>query len=223
MPKDQNQQPYVTDFDFSGSQSGAFSGLYHLFCLEPIGVERTSLSYSVFIPADGTNKLYYYDHATKKQGYAGVSAMPLKVKESRKEYDWTANTPVEFRPYIKEIAGRKRMFFLGTVSSISDTNAQQFDGSATPDLVLIDSEYRDVVWIDVKHPSQWDYDVYEQLNEAWRASEGIEYYYLEETKDIDIETKVIDAKKSIPKLNKNTSEIIELQRKIDSLKALEEN
>lgn len=223
MPKDQNQQPYVTDFDFSGSQSGAFSGLYHWFGLEPIGDERTSLSYSVFIPADGTNKLYYYDHATKKQGYAGVSAMPLKVKESRKEYDWTANTPVEFRPYIKEIAGRKRMFFLGTVSSISDTNAQQFDGSATPDLVLIDSEYRDVIWIDVKHPSQWDYDVYEQLNEAWRASEGIEYYYLEETKDIDIETKVIDAKKSIPKLNKNTSEIIELQRKIDSLKALEEN
>jgi hypothetical protein len=220
MPKDQNQQPYVTDFNFSGSESNAFSGLYHWFGLEPVGDERTSLSYSVFIPADGTNKLYYYDHATKKQGYAGVSAMPLKVKESRKEYDWTANTPVEFRPYIKEIAGRKRMFFLGTVSSISDTNAQQFDGSATPDLVLIDSEYRDVIWIDVKHPSQWDYAVYQQLNEAWRASEGIDDYYVEETKDIDIISQINDTINAIPKVNKNASEIEALQRKIDSLKSI---
>jgi len=112
--------------------------------------------------------------------------MPLKVQESRKEYDWTANTPVEFRPYIKEIAGRKRMFFLGTVSAISDENSGQFDGSATPDLVLIDSEYRDVVWIDVKHPSTWDQKVYEQLNEAWRSSEGIDEYFVEESKNIDV-------------------------------------
>ena len=222
MSKDQNQQPYVTDFDFSDdSESNAFSGLYHWFGLEPIGDERTSLSYSVFIPADGTNKLYYYDHASKKQGYAGVSAMPLKVKESRKEYDWTANTPVEFRPYIKDIAGRKRMFFLGTVSSISDTNAQQFDGSATPDLVLIDSEYRDVIWIDVKHPSQWELSVYNQLNEAWRASEGIGYYYDEEKKDTDLVQKQVDSIIAIPKVDKNADEIERLQRQIDSLKTIE--
>uniref|UniRef100_UPI003F6CDC16 hypothetical protein n=1 Tax=Winogradskyella sp. TaxID=1883156 RepID=UPI003F6CDC16 len=147
MPKDQNQQPYVTDFDFAGTNTDAYSGLYHWFGLEPVGDERTNLSFSVFVPADGSDKLYYYDHASKKQGYAGVSAMPLKVIESRKEYDWKASTPVEFRPYIKNIAGRKRMFFLGTISSISERNAQQFDGSATPDLVLIDSEYRDVIWI----------------------------------------------------------------------------
>ena len=223
MPKDQNQQPYVTDFNFSNSDSGGFSGLYHWFGLEPVGAERTSLSFSVFIPADGTNALYYYDHASKKQGYAGVSAMPLKVKESRKEYDWTANTPVEFRPYIKEIAGRKRMFFLGTVSSISDTNAQQFDGSATPDLVLIDSEYRDVIWIDVKHPSQWNYTVYQQLNEAWRASENIGHYFVEETKKIDNPNKYLDSTQSVISIKDNTSEIEALQRKIDSLKASQEN
>jgi len=90
MPKDQNQQPYVTDFDFSDTDSGASSGLHHWFGLEPVGDQRTSLSYSVFIPADGSEKLYYYNHAAKKQGYAGVSAMPLKVQESRKEYDWSA-------------------------------------------------------------------------------------------------------------------------------------
>ena len=220
MPKDQNQQPYVTDFDFSGSNSNAYSGLYHWFGLEPVGNERTSLSYSVFVPADGTDKLYYYDHATKKQGYAGVSAMPLKVKESRKEYDWNASPPVEFRPYIKNIAGRKRMFFLGTISSISSTDAQQFDGSATPDLVLIDSEYRDVIWIDVKHPSTWDEEVYNQLNEAWRASEGIGYYFKEQPKDEDILEREMDSLMTIPKVEDNTEVIDKLQRQIDSLKAV---
>ena len=219
MPKDQNQQPFVTDFDFSNTKTNAFNGLYHWFGLEPVGDERTSLSYSVFVPADGTDKLYYYDHASKKQGYAGVSAMPLKVKESRKEYDWSANTPVEFRPYIREIAGRKRLFFLGTVSSISDNDPGQFDGSATPDLVLIDSEYRDVVWIDVKKPSQWDKTVYDQLNEAWRASEKIEYFYKEEQTDKDL-TKALDSLKIMPQLNERDKQIQELQRQLDSLKSL---
>ena len=219
MPEDQNQQPYVTDFNFSDTDSDAFSGLYHWFGLEPVGEERTSLTYSVFIPADGTDTLYYYDHAAKKQGYAGVTAMPSKVKESRKEYDWDASTPVEFRPYIKDIAGRRRMFFLGTVSSISKNDSKQFDGSATPDLVLIDSEYRDVIWIDVKHPSTWDKEVYNQLGEAWRASEGIGYYYQEERKDEDLQ-QAIDSLKIIPKITNNTAEIEILQRKLDSLKAI---
>lgn len=220
MPKDQNQQPYVTDFNFSDTNSGAYSGLYHWFGLEPVGKERTSLSFSVFVPADGSNKIYYYNHASKKQGYAGVSAMPLKVKESKKEYDWNANTPVEFRPYIKDVAGKKRMFFMGTVSSISDTNSQQFDGAATPDLVLVDSEYRDVVWIDVKHPSTWDKTVYDQLNEAWRSSEGIGYYFAEETKNIDVANALKDSLKMIPPINKNDEQIKLLQKKLDSLKAL---
>ncbi len=221
LPADQNQQPFVTDFNFSDSGSDAYNGLYHWFGLEPVGSERTSLTFSVFIPADGTDKLYYYDHATKKQGYAGVSAMPLKVKESRKEYDWTANTPVEFRPYIKEIAGKRRMFFLGTVSAISASDSKQFDGSATPDLVLIDSEYRDVVWIDVKHPSTWNKEVYNQLNEAWRSSEGIGYYFAEDTKTIDAVESVSDSIMKIPAVDENTKVIETLQRQLDSLKALE--
>lgn len=221
MPKDQNQQPYVTDFDFAGSNTDAYSGLYHWYGLEPIGDERTSLSYSVFIPSDGTDKMYYYDHASKKEGYAGVSAMPLKVKESRKEYDWSVNTPVEFRPYIKHIAGRKRMFFLGTVSAISETNSKQFDGAATPDLVLIDSEYRDVIWIDVKHPSTWDESVYNQLNEAWRASEGIGYFYNETPLDEDIMERAMDSLMRIPRAEDNSEKINALERQLDSLKAIE--
>jgi len=132
LADDQNQQPFVTDFDFSDTSLGAYNGLYHWFGLEPVGDERTSLTYSVFIPSDGTDALYFYDHGSKKQGYAGVSAMPLKVIESRKEFDWSVNKPVEFRPYIKNIAGRKRMFFIGTVSAVREGSGN-FDGSATPD------------------------------------------------------------------------------------------
>lgn len=222
LPQDQNQQPFVTDFDFSETGSDAYTGLYHWFGLEPVGDQRTSLTFSVFIPADGTDKLYYYDHASKKQGYAGVSAMPLKVIESRKEFDWSVNRPVEFRPYIKDIAGRRRLFFLGTISAVRN-DSENFDGAATPDLALIDSEYRDVVWIDVKHPSQWDKEVYGQLNEAWRSSEGIGEYFSDKTEPLDGISTQIDSLQSIPRVNSNQEQIDQLQRKLDSLKALEGN
>ena len=217
-PKDQNAQPYVTDFDFSDTKIGAYSGLYHWFGLEPIGDERTSLSYSVFIPADGTNRLYYYDHASKKEGYAGVSAMPLKVKESKKEYDWSSNTPVEFRPYIKNIAGRKRMFFLGTVSTISNSNPEQFDGSATPDLALVDSEYRDVVWINAKKPSTWNDEIYKQLNEAWRSSEHINIYFDKEKTALEKNRQILDSIQLLSAQQKKIEDIQSLQRQIDSIK-----
>lgn len=173
LEDDQNQQPFVTDFDFSGMQTSAYDGLYHWFGLEPIGEERTSLSFSVMIPADGTDKLYYYNHAAKKEGLAGVSAMPLKVIESRKEYDWNVNKPVEFRPFIKNIAGKKRLFVLGTIAAKRD-DSDKFDGAATPDLALIDAEYRDVIWIDAKRPSQWENTIIDQLGETWKASEGLQ-------------------------------------------------
>lgn len=172
LPEDQNQQPYVTDFNFEGMKVDAFDGLYHWFGLEPIGDERTSLAFSVLVPADGTDKLYYYNHSAKKEGLAGVSAMPLKVVESRKEYDWSANKPVEFRPFIKNIAGRKRMFVLGTIAAKKEGD-KKFDGAATPDLALVDAEYRDVIWIDAKHPSQWTSTILHQLGETWKASERL--------------------------------------------------
>ncbi len=153
LPDDQNQQPFVTDFDFSDTDSDAYSGLYHWFGLEPVGDERTSLTYSVFIPADGTDKLYYYDHASKKQGYAGVSAMPFNVIESRKEFDLTVHKPAEFRPYIKDIAGRTLLFSLGTISAIR-AGSDNFADSATPYFAFIASEYRDVCCSAVTRPDQ---------------------------------------------------------------------
>jgi hypothetical protein len=220
LPDDLNEQPFVTDFDFKDMGINAYNGLYHWFGLEPIGEERTSLVFSVLIPADGTDTFYYYNHASKKEGIAGVSAMPLKVMESRKEFDWSVNKPVEFRPYVREIAGRKRMFMLSTVAAKREGQSK-FDGSATPDLALIDSEYRDVIWVDAKNTGLWEKTVYDQLNEVWRESEGIGQYYFEETTDIDMAQSAIDSLKIIPIADRKQEQIELLQRKIDSLKALE--
>jgi len=172
LKDDQNQQPFVTDFNFERMNIDAQNGLHHWFGLEPIGEERTSLSFSVIIPSDGTEKLYYYNHSAKKEGLAGVSAMPLKVVESRKEYDWSVNKPVEFRPFIKKIAGRKRLFVLSTIAAKRD-DSRKFDGAAAPDLALIDVEYRDVIWVDAKHPSKWEETIIKQLGETWKASEKL--------------------------------------------------
>ncbi|TYP98126.1 hypothetical protein C7447_103296 [Tenacibaculum adriaticum] len=221
LPDDQNQQPFVTDFDFTDTNLDAYSGLYHWFGLEPVGDERTSLTYSVFIPADGTDRLYFYDHGSKKQGYAGVSAMPLKIIESRKEFDWSVNKPVEFRPYIKNIAGRKRMFFLGTISAVRE-GSDKFDGAATPDLALIDSEYRDVVWIDAKHPSRWNDFVYEQLGEAWKESETTNDYFKKNHFSIIEKNKVLlDSIQLLTKQKKDIEKINKLQKQIDSIKGLD--
>ncbi len=170
LKDDQNQQPFVTDFDFTDANPKGYKGLYHWFGLEPIGEERTSLAYSVFIPSDGSKNILYYNHSRRKEGFAGVSAMPLKVMESKKNYDWNLNKPVEFRPYIKDIAGKRRMFVLSTIAAKRD-NSKRFDGSATPDLAIVDMEYRDVIWVDVKKPEQWNATILEQLGSVWKSSE----------------------------------------------------
>jgi hypothetical protein len=139
--------------------------------------------------------LYYYNHAAKKEGLAGVSAMPLKVIESKKEYDWSVNKPVEFRPFIKNIAGRKRLFVLSTVAATRD-ESKKFDGAATPDLALIDLEYRDVIWVDAKHPSEWESTILKQLGETWKVSEGLNNKDLYPNK-VEIDVKPLTEKDSL--------------------------
>lgn len=223
LKDDENQQPFVTDFNFSGMTTDAFSGLYHWFGLEPIGEERTSLIFSVLIPADGTDKLYYYNHGAKKEGLAGVSAMPLKVIESRKEYDWSVNKPVEFRPFVKKIGGRKRLFVISTIAAVRE-DSKKFDGAATPDLALIDTEYKDVIWVDAKHPSQWEAQILEQMGETWQTSENLKDEDLFPTKtDLDIQKvkqdslKFSEFKNESGILKQNDSLVI--QKKRDSLRA----
>ncbi|MGB1308353.1 MAG: hypothetical protein ACPG6B_05550, partial [Oceanihabitans sp.] len=77
-----------------------------------------------------------------------------------------------------------------------------------------------VVWIDAKHPSEWEETVYKQLNEAWRSSEGIGYYYVEEAKTVENAQKILDSIIAIPAVDKEALQIKKLQKQIDSIKAL---
>jgi len=43
----------------------------------------------------------------------------------------------------------------------------QFDGAATPDLALVDVQFKDVVWLDAKKPSTWETTIMNQMGEAW--------------------------------------------------------
>ncbi len=239
LSDDQNQQPFVTDFNFSDVDKKAYTGLYHWFGLEPIGEERTSLSYSVFIPSDGTNHMMYYNHVKHKDGFAGVSAMPLKVMESKKNYDWNINKPVEFRPYIKDIAGKRRMFVLSTIAA-KRKGSKKFDGSATPDLALVDMNYRDVIWVDVKQPNKWNETILQQLGTVWKESEPNNDFFklqkdavllkdtlLDSTKidtakldSLSNNKKQLDLKEKIKLLEakRDSLKIIKLQKEIDSLK-----
>ncbi|MGB2683944.1 MAG: hypothetical protein WBC43_02920, partial [Olleya sp.] len=94
-----------------------------------------------------------------------------------------------------------------------------------------------------KHPSQWEKSVYDQLNEAWRASEGIDDYYMDDEKAVeaimkdlndqfiaidttDLKGNTIKEKESLEALQrkydsmvkqKEADDIAKLKRKIDSL------
>ncbi|MCB0458363.1 MAG: hypothetical protein KDC91_11525, partial [Flavobacteriaceae bacterium] len=63
-------------------------------------------------------------------------------------------------------------FVFCTVAAKKD-DSKKFDGASTPDLALVDCQYRDVVWIDAKHPSTWEDAILNQLGETWKTSERL--------------------------------------------------
>ena len=105
------------------------------------------------------------------------------------------------------------MFVLGTVAAVRDSG-KQFDGAATPDLALVDAEYRDVIWIDAKHPSRWTTTILNQLGETWKASEGLtdEVLYPKKT-DSDMNPVLV-----FDTILKDTLEIRIPETVVDSLK-----
>jgi hypothetical protein len=147
MPGDNNEQPFVVWFEGIDGKSG----LFHYFGLEPYDEHKHGLSISLFIPADGsTEVIYYYDH--KQQGLTGSSAIGDKVIESKKNYDWSKNRPVETRPYIKNINGENRFFWLTTVATV---NKEGNMAGSIPETVITDAATNLPVWVDSKHPKQW--------------------------------------------------------------------
>jgi len=148
LPNDQNGMPYVTWFNFDGVAASAENGLYDYYGLEPYLEGKSGLNLSLFLPGDGSPEVYFMDHARLESGLFGSSAVPVKVRESRKEYDWSASAAVESRPFIRDLGGKRRFFWLTTVVTRSDAGSKGYVGGSMPDITLTDALGRQVVWVD---------------------------------------------------------------------------
>lgn len=152
MAEDQNQQPFVTYFNFKGILDSTEGTLCHYFGLEPFQEDKRALNTSIFLPSSGVDKtVYYIDHARNGDGFTGSSAIASKVKESKKNYDWTINNPAETRPYVKIIDGKRKFFWLSTVITKVDKKGKEFIGGTVPELTLTDAGTNEVFWIQRKN------------------------------------------------------------------------
>ena len=165
MAEDVNDQPFPGYFEIPDAGRGA---LYHYFGLEPFDPTKQGLNTSVFVPADGTNKVYVFRHHDRSGSLTGVSAISAKVMESRKNYDWTRNRPVEHRPYIRLIGGKVRFFWLTTVVTLKhDDKRKEFIAGSIPDVVLTDATYNTPVWVDSLDQSSWIPQIERELSPLW--------------------------------------------------------
>ena len=92
-----------------------------------------------------------------------------KVMESRKEYDWDRNRPVEHRPFIKEIDGKTHFFWLTTVVTARLGEKGRFIAGSIPDVVRTDAQYNTTMWLNAKAPDTWIAHVQEEMRPQWES------------------------------------------------------
>lgn len=167
LPDDLNDQPFTAFF----KRAGEFEGmLYHYFALEPYDPDKQGLNTSLFVPADGTPPVYVYKHHQKAGSLTGVSAISAKVMESKKNYDWTRNRPVEHRPFIKEINGETKFFWLTTVVTFKEGEGdRRFIAGTIPDVILTDAAYNTPIWVDPLSPDTWVAQIEKEMAGIWES------------------------------------------------------
>ncbi len=157
LPSDVHDQPFIGYFMLPGETDGA---LYHYFALEPFDPLKQGLNTSLFIPADGRGSGYIYRHHLQGGILTGVSAIAAKVMESKKIIDWNRNHPVEHRPFIRDINGRRRFFWLTTVITFKekhqeDRSDERFIAGSVPDVVLTDAASNRSIWVNPLRQEEW--------------------------------------------------------------------
>lgn len=163
--EDVNEQPFTAHFKIGETENNS---LYHYFALEPFDPNQQGLSISLFIPADGSGPIYVYKHFNHNRSMIGVSAISAKVMESRKNYDWSRNLPVENRPFIRKIDGQIRFFWLTTVVTTKQTDGgNKFIAGNIPELVITDASYNAPVWVNTLEPSKWEEELKAKLSSVW--------------------------------------------------------
>ncbi len=75
---------------------------------------------------------------------------------------------MEQRPWIREIGGKRRFFWLTTIVTKEEGDNQNFIAGSIPDLVLTDAEYNIPVWVDPLRPESWESQVAETYGTVWK-------------------------------------------------------
>jgi hypothetical protein len=148
-----NKQPYATFFKETNGMPGM---LYHYFSLEPYLAGNNGLVASVLIPADGTSRVLVYQHEARNESLIGVSMVPGLVRDSKKTYNWDKSAPVEERPYVRYINGKRRMLWLTTVITYKDSKKESFVTGSIPEVALVDTGgTHEVIWVDPSNQKGW--------------------------------------------------------------------
>jgi hypothetical protein len=167
LPADQNPQPFIMYATFPDKEEGQ---LYNYFGLEPYQEMKKGLSLSVLIPGDDDSKIYFLDHTDLEDAYIGSSAVPAKIIESKKNYDWSENYPAESRPFIREVDGTVKLFWLSTIVTRAGNLEGEYIGGSIPEITLTDANYGKVVWISsdsLGNSDQWLNQAVSELKPFW--------------------------------------------------------
>ena len=163
LPEDVNDQPFTTFFRLPGQTAGE---LFQYFALEPFDPNKQGLNTSILVPADGRGAVCVYRHHEISGSLTGVSAISAKVMESRKQYDWSLNRPVEHRPFIRHLAGQTRFFWMTTVVTKKEGESRFIAGSL-PEIVITDAAYNIPVWVNPLKPESWTQEIESHLTPVW--------------------------------------------------------
>jgi len=147
-------------------------GLYHYFGMAPWQTDKHGLNPSVFIPADGSDTVYLYDHIVYGEHLKGLEDIFALVRDTKKAYLWP-NIAAEHRPYIRDINGQRRFLVLTTIGTFKDIKADvktansSFETSV-PEVAITDPAIRKTIWVDVYHPENWTKAIAEEIAPLWK-------------------------------------------------------
>lgn len=147
MPEDCNDQPFVIYEKMSTVVPGATDALYHSFVLEPFNKASKGSVVILFIPADGSGKVYASINEENKLNLVGISSVPQLVINDHPFFDWSSHAPVETRLYIRIIDGVKYYYGLTTVVTKNEKDNKLFIGGNNPNVALTDLKSRRVFWM----------------------------------------------------------------------------
>ena len=148
-----NDMPYTVYAKF-GADGDEQNKLYHYFALEPWQNTQHGLSDSLFFPADGIGKPLVFRHYKRDEGTHGVATVDSQVRGSDIHVDWSHALPIEHRPWIHDIAGKRRLMWLTTVVTFKD-GSNRMSASSMPNIILTDARTGRSLWAKATHPEGW--------------------------------------------------------------------